>query len=420
MPDESYLTWVNIFDKDLTQAYTTERKELKTASMILCALQKEFEKIKTSVHSTYEDLRTELENKDKQVQKKARLGSNTKENTPPLAEPDRTPSIQSISTESSPDFLDDTAFTTVGDTKANFSNETEGFSFNSTPSPTLKMKRKAEKTQFSPSLCFLPSGPKCDTKSPKNDFNESTFIDSTPEVGMKKKSVKSNLFLSKKKLLSSMQKSSTQGNSTLTRFFKKKSKNDTCDDTTTMEITDIINLINEDSNDSEKPESQMSLPASETDMFSKMTGVKKKVDMDATSIVDMDLTNIDYSAKKNNLNFYMDDTSLDDMDLSNRSDAAKENNLNFEANNLNSSEFLSNHGEYESPNKKAKKDFIPVHARKEYVHWECEECKRFYGVLSLSPEMLKKKMGVCTRHKIANKQPDTIPGFWDMSIRTQK
>lgn len=43
MPDESYVTWVNIFDKDLTKAYSEERKELKGCAMILCALQKEFE-----------------------------------------------------------------------------------------------------------------------------------------------------------------------------------------------------------------------------------------------------------------------------------------------------------------------------------------------------------------------------------------
>ncbi|XP_019865272.2 uncharacterized protein LOC109594491 isoform X2 [Aethina tumida] len=412
MPDESYVTWVNIFDKDLTKAYSEERKELKGCAMILCALQKEFEKIRTSVQSQYNDIRKELEQKDEHIEKKMRLSLNSKENTPPIKHPTEM-GHSSNSQQNTPDFFEDLNSSELNAADVIDLSKDDSDDLSDCPSPPFSKRKNINRTnKLSPSLCFMTkskSNTNCDKTEltppimNKTNLNESTIIANTPEVRLKKnKSLKSNLFQSKKKPVNGKKHVDDDNNLTMTQFFpKEKKKSDsqdsfinelvgnkshpsvlddkTCEDKSTMEITTMLDFINRDEEQNEQSASDLSQATVDDTFF------------------DMDITSGD-NDKEN---------SEKDQE-----------NLNFLCS------FSNDEPEYQVPTKKNKLDKSLAGPNKKNDEakldgWSCDNCRKFYGCVSLPPDMLKKKMIECTKHK-KKQLEETIPGFWDMSLRTQE
>ncbi|KAF7992512.1 hypothetical protein HCN44_004856 [Aphidius gifuensis] len=52
--------------------------------------------------------------------------------------------------------------------------------------------------------------------------------------------------------------------------------------------------------------------------------------------------------------------------------------------------------------------------RAKLTGWDCDKCEKYYKSLGLSPEKLKKRKNLSSRHRSEyNERYETPPGFWD-------
>ncbi|CAG9819184.1 unnamed protein product [Phaedon cochleariae] len=396
---EAYREWIDIFDTDVSVIWNTERKELQRAAMLLGALQKEFKRVHEKVDLEYSTLRQQLKNIDQLKQKakspclKKSPNSVNKENEAVLDTRSSSSLKNSFHIES-PDLFrnidinkDLESETTTNSSIIDLSLSDDDKT-NIEKSPTLISKCRKQKSKFprmpkAKHQLIQFNTPEC---VPKNIFKtrksdlETSIIDCTPDLKIKKSDSRVGDFLSKKKC------QRTKNISTLTQMFantpKPKSiKNQKTDDAIDSDETCI---------DGNKSKSKMSI----TDLLK--------------------FVNEDENETEENVPDDLDESGLEEMDSMQESDQ------------FSNGAFLDEDIclEASSPKKPKLVEPEPIvrgHARKLLNGFACKECHDFYAHMKLPPEELQKKMDECSKHRYTYRPPDeTIPGFWDMTIPSQK
>lgn len=160
---------------------------------------------------------------------------------------------------------------------------------------------------------------------------------------------------------------------------------------------------------------------------STLTSQKKKTHSSSTTLTQM------FSGINTKDNKKKDETTMMDIDeILERVENAEKNDI---AESKNSSmsvskslkisdSFVEDYDKLPESKKKPEKSFVykeTVRGNKKSKlrGWSCKDCENFYKKMNLSEEELEKRMNECSKHR--NKfKPDeeTIPGYWDLSIRS--
>lgn len=141
----------------------------------------------------------------------------------------------SNSQQNTPDFFEDLNSSELNAADVIDLSKDDSDDLSDCPSPPFSKRKNINRTnKLSPSLCFMTkskSNTNCDKTEltppimNKTNLNESTIIANTPEVRLKKnKSLKSNLFQSKKKPVNGKKHVDDDNNLTMTQFFPKEKK----------------------------------------------------------------------------------------------------------------------------------------------------------------------------------------------------
>lgn len=367
METEAYRLWTNIFNNNILDSYKTERKELKTTSMLITALKLELRNVYQVLELEIAGLNNRLKYKD-DLNEQVSIESIDQNNSIKLKN-NSNPRACNFELESPDIFRNETLKTECLDISVIDLSVSDEGAEKTENSPTLISKRKKIKTKKKPKS----------EKIRRNVLNSlddnSVIVDCTPEV--KKISNTRKTGLPKNSSLLSKKKNNT----TLTQLFPDLYKRDTISE--------------------QKSEVHVTK--------SNETAKKHSTDHDAT---EMGITQL--------LNFINKDTPNKDDTQKHKED---EFSSSQEVDEFSKGLLFDNSLDIESSPKKIMKVLPSVepivrgHARKLLKGFSCAQCREFYGSMNLIPEELQKKLDECSKHRYKYQPPDdTLPGIWDMSI----
>ncbi|KAG5898152.1 hypothetical protein JTB14_034008 [Gonioctena quinquepunctata] len=397
MCSDAFKEWTELFDRDVSDVWKLERKELQKAAMLLWTLQKELKSVHNRLESELSTLRQQLNNKDS-LERKRNLSSHVKKKQSPITEnkENKQNSVMleassskyssNVTEVESPDLF------RILDINCDLKSKNESNSQASKiidlslsdddkgkidDSPTLISKHKRDprksKSRNTPSaddiVVNIDLVKKNIFRTPGSDV-EMSVIESTPDLRGRKPNSKTGEFISKRKghrknknlTLTQIYSNMKQKPNTFKKFEDGEDSDETYFEAnkskrTEMGITDLLSYINETNKDDFSDAEELD-STQEVDQFSKGA-------------------------------FFNETACSEDL----------------------------------TPKKKPKLNILepePIvrgNARKLLKGFACTKCANFYGQMNLSPEELQKKMDECSKHRYTYQPPeDTIPGLWDLTI----
>ncbi|XP_044754777.1 uncharacterized protein LOC123313813 [Coccinella septempunctata] len=337
--------WIQLFDEKNFENLKEESQPLRAITMLYITIKKEFQKVEIALGNELQTYKQSLEAKHCKDVKKEQVEDDI------------------ISVPSSPEKC--------------FKNSSSNISKNTKillKSPTFDRHRKANFKKMRKPLCasnisgvfplknndMFTSGKKnlsskvIVNASDDDDMFDSSVIGATPEVDISKRT-KNTIHTQRKKIHLKRNLSGTSS-TTLTQIFSGmiSKDNDEKDDTTMMDIDEILEKVENAENIDESVNKFKNISASK--------------------------------------NLKVHDSFVEDYDKIPEPKAEPSNPFVY-------------------------KETVRGNEKKKLKGWSCKDCEHFYKGMNLSDKELEKKMNECSKHKSKFKpDEDTIPGYWDLSI----